>query len=342
MSARLHSPFQFSNGVIAKNRFALAPMTTSQSLLNGQLSSDEFLWYKQCVLGGFGIILTCAAHVSLEGQGWPNALGIFENKLIPTLKILSNFIKFHNALPIIQIYHGGLRSPELLIKQTPLDLNQLSIQQIETIIESFGTAAQRAENAGFSGVEIHGANGYLITQFINTQTNQRTDQYGGAIENRARFLIEILQNCRKKVSKSFIVGVRLSPENAYGQTGLDLDENIFIAQWIKEFGGDYLHLSTPDARKANVLSKFRHALEDLPILIAGGLKSQKDCLDTLDLGADIAALGKIAIGNPFFPIKSQNTAYQPNLPPFSREYLKNSAISDSFLDILKNFQNFIN
>lgn len=337
----VHTPFKFANGIITKNRFALAPMTTSQSLINGQMSVDDFLWYKQCVLGGFGIIITCAAHISLDGQGWKNELGIFDDHLIPTLKILSNFIKFHHALSIVQIYHGGLRSPKHIIAQEPIDLNIITTQKIEHLVETFGNAAARAEQAGFSGVEIHGANGYLITQFISTKTNHRTDQYGGSLENRARFLLEVLKNCRKKVSKSFIVGVRLSPENMNGQKGLNLEENIIIAKWLEDHGADYLHLATVDARKQNLLPKFRDNLKEFPILIAGGIQFPHECLNTLNMGADIVALGKIAIGNPFLPIKTKNVDYLPNMMPFTREYLKNCEISQNFLEILKNFQNFL-
>lgn len=336
-----HTPFQFKNGIITKNRFALAPMTASQSLINGELSADDFLWYRECILGGFGIVISCAAHISLDGQGWHNELGIFSDDLIPKLNILSNFAKFHGALPIVQLYHGGLRSPEQILKKPPVDLNQLTLEQIESIIDNFGNAAARAEKAGFSGVEIHGANGYLITQFISTQTNHRSDIYGGSIENRARFLLEILKNCKKKVQNSFLVGVRLSPENSQGQTGLKLEENILIGEWLQEHGADYLHLSTLDARKPDILSRFKFKLKHLPIIIAGNIRTPNDCHETLALGADIIALGKIAIGNPYFPIKSKTVNYAPNQPPFTREYLKNCAISQNFLHVLKNFQNFL-
>jgi len=342
MVSKLHSEFHFLNGRISKNRFSLAPMTTSQSLINGGVGHNEFLWLKQCAQGGFGLVITCASHISREGQGWYNQMGIFDNYLIPSLKVLSGTLKAFGSLAILQLYHGGLRSPEEVLKHNPVNLNELSREKISQIIEDFGDAAERAERAGFDGIELHGANGYLITQFISKQTNYRTDEYGGSLENRSRFFLEVLKNCRQKVSRDFIVGARMSPENFGAQKGLNLDENIEISQWLVEFGLDYLHISTWNALSPHLLSKFRAALpSEFPIIIAGGLRSIESCDEALDAGASLVALGKIAIGNPYFPEKSKNPFYTPNLPPYSEEYIDACRVSPVFKKLLYNFPDFL-
>ncbi len=342
MKSKLHTELQFPNGIISKNRFALAPMTNSQSHTNGVLSHSEFLWLKQFAQGGFGMVITCASHISLEGQGWPNQMGIFEDKFIPSLKALSGVFNAYGSLGIIQIYHGGLRSPEEILGHPPLDLNEMSQEKIKSIVEEYAVAAERSEMAGFAGVELHGANGYLITQFISQQSNKRCDAYGGSLKNRARFYLEVLQACRKRVSPSFIIGARLSPENFGIQSGLDLAENVQIAKWLAENGADYFHISTWDAMRFNLLSDFRSVLpQDYPLLIAGGLVSTQQCEEVLEAGASMVSLGKIAIGNPYFPIRSQNTNYKPNLPPYSESYLKNSFVSSQFYKILHKFSGFL-
>lgn len=342
MSSLLHTKFKFSNGIVVKNRFVLAPMTNSQSLKNGKLGHHEFLWLKQFAQGGFGMIITCASHISKEGQGWANQLGIFDDDHIPSLKVLTGTLKSYGALAILQIYHGGIRSPKELLGHEPLNVNDLTLNKIVSVIKEYSDAAKRAEEAGFDGVEIHGANGYLITQFISTQTNNRTDEYGGVLQNRARFYLNVVKEIRKNVSDKFIVGTRLSPENFGFQSGLDLDENVQISQWLMKNGADYLHISTWDAMRFELIQKFRNALPtDYPVLIAGGLTSTQDCEKVIEAGASMVSLGKIAIGNPFFPQKSKNPSYCAQLPPFTKEYLTNCNVSEDFYKLLYKFPHFL-
>ena len=328
----LNSPWTIKPGKLIKNHFVLAPMVNQQSEPDGCLGEAEFQWLRARAKGGYGMIITTATNVVKEGQTWENQLSIYADTHIPGLTKLANELKSFGATPLVQIFHGGARCPSAItgvrpVSASPFVLNipgfeqpcELTINEIENIIQNFVAGAKRACTAGFSGVEIHGANGYLICQFISPNTNFRTDSYGGNLENRARLIRQILQECKKALPADFIVGVRLSPENRGIQTGLDLDESIQIAKWLAKDGADYIHLSTSDVFKAPdkypgvnkaLISYFIDALKNqVPLLAAGSLKTIAQMQQALDLGLSGIAIGKIAIGNAELPLHANDDNY---------------------------------
>ncbi|WP_108650230.1 oxidoreductase [Dongshaea marina] len=319
-SPTLFSPFSFANGKKAGNRIALAPMTTTLSQPDGSISALDLKWLQSFREGGFGVITTPVSYISTSGQGWPNQMAIDQDENLPGLTTLARTINTDNNLSIIQIGHNGSRSPAELIGQQPvsssaftLDIpgfeqpRALGLEEIASLTQAYARAVERAYQAGFDGAELHFANGYLITQFLSTQTNLRQDCYGGTLENRARFAREVVQACRAKVPHDFIIGARLSPEGP----GLDLDESVQTALWLKADGLDFVHLSQldasmpptkyPDAEQM-VVHYFRNALgEDYPIFVAGGITSKAKAQRVLQAGASFVALGRIALGNPDWP-----------------------------------------
>ena len=133
----------------------------------------------------------------------------------------------------------------------------LSVEQISKLEDSFVEAALRCEKAGFDGVEIHGAHGYLINQFIDRDINQRNDLYGGSLENRCRFLLNILKKIKEKLSDDFLLGVRLSPENYGSTTGIFLEDQIELSKWLKELELDYVHYSLLTLKNIRERRSFR-------------------------------------------------------------------------------------
>ena len=318
--SKLLSPFTFRNGTTVKNRLGVAPMTNTQSQSDGSLGGDEFDWLEQLASGQFGLVMTCVSHVCKTGQAWVGQLGIYDDSYIPGLKKIADMFKAHNTVGLVQLFHGRSRCPQRITGVQPCSASEfhlpipgfevprpLTIAEIDKIIQAFADAAERADKAGFAGVELHGANGYLLTQFISTTTNLRTDEYGGALTGRAKLIVDIVHACRERVSKNFIIGMWLSPVGG----GLDINETIQIAKWLSGAGADFIDLllggvmtPLPNAQQAKepLVSYVRKALGDEITLISGGvIHTPQQAEAVLKLGIDCVTLGRIAIGNPSWP-----------------------------------------
>ena len=208
----LFQPLTLSSGTTLKNRFILAPLTNSQSHVDGTLSEDEYHWLTKRAQGGFALTMTCAAHVQAVGQGFPGQLGVFSDHHLEGLTRLADGIKQHGSVSMVQLHHAGMRSPAELIGEPPLcpsdneetGARAMTTEEVEQLGEDFVSAAVRAEKAGFEGVEIHGAHGYILAQFLSGKINQRQDQYGGSLENRGRLIRDIIDGVRARCSKDFI------------------------------------------------------------------------------------------------------------------------------------------
>ena len=357
--SQLLTPMTFANGRVAPNRLWLAPMTNRQSHSDGRLSDEEFRWLLQRAKGGFSVIESCATHVSEEGQGWEGELGIFDDKHIPGWQRLADAIHDEHALLIAQIFHGGCRA--LNHEDGPSRFSASDVEtddgtvraatkaDIEGVIDAFADAARRAHQAGADGVELHGAHGYLLCQFLSTETNRRTDQWGGDIEHRARLIRQVMRACREATSDDFIIGVRLSPENFGDLQGLDLDESLQTAKWLADDGADFIHISLWDAAQntskypdQHPATLFREALPDeVPLITAGQVWTHDDGLAQLDHGADAIALGRSAIANPAWPKQVAKQGQDPTRPPLSEEALMERGLSNEFVDYMRNWPDFV-
>ena len=340
-----------------KNRFALAPMTNQQSFPDGQLSEDEFHWLTLRAKGGFGLTMTCAAHVQAVGQGFPGQLGIFNEIQEVGHRRLSDAIKAEGSLAVIQLHHAGMRSPEALIGVAPVapsDLPKynargLSLSEVETLRDDFILAAKRAKDWGYDGVEVHGAHGYILTQFLSAEINQRSDRYGGSFENRSRLLLEIITGIRKQCGPSFLMGVRLSPE----RFGMEIGE---MQRLCKELVAgdqvDFIDLSLWDWQKeaedANYKGKtlLQHFMEidykEVKVTIAGKISSAKEVQSILDQGVDFVSIGKAAILHYDFPKQvSSNAAFASTSTPVSIAYLKEQGLGAEFIKYMERWEGFV-
>jgi 2,4-dienoyl-CoA reductase-like NADH-dependent reductase (Old Yellow Enzyme family) len=232
-----------------KNRIVLPPLVTFNFSENGFVNERKLNHYNAIAKNGIGMIVVEATAVDPNGRLSNDQLGIWDDTFIPGLKQLAATINDHDCTSIIQIHHAGAKSkfegPKDLVSASDYkDARAMKLSEIEALINDFKLAAIRAEKAGFNGVEIHGAHGYLLTQFFSRSSNQREDDYGGSFYHRARIAKDIIQAIRPHVKEDFIIGIRM------GCNENSLEESIELAKYFEHIGYDYLSVSTGlDARE---------------------------------------------------------------------------------------------
>jgi 2,4-dienoyl-CoA reductase-like NADH-dependent reductase (Old Yellow Enzyme family) len=353
----LSEPMTLKRGPAWRNRFMLAPLTNCQSHPDGRLSDEEFHWLTMRAKGGFGLVMTCAAHVQRIGNGFPGQLGVFSDDHLPGLTRLAAAIKAEGAVSSVQLHHAGIRSPEALIGEKPVGpsvdaetgARALSTGEVEQLTEDFIAAAVRAERAGFDGVELHGAHGYILCAFLSPETNRRDDRYGGSLENRARLIFDIIKGVRARTRPDFQLGLRLSPE----RFGLKFAEQREVAGWMLASGDlDYVDMSLWDVFKAPVEEEFagRPLIDwfaDLPrgetrLGAAGKLMRAADARRLLEAGADFAILGRAAILHHDFPLRvAADPDFQAAATPVTRDYLAREGLSPKFVEYMNNWKGFV-
>ena len=356
----LFEPLVFRNGVRARNRAWLAPMTNMQSASDGTLSEDELHWIEMRARGGFGVVESCASHVALDGQGWPGELGVYDDRHIPGLARLAAAITKDGALGLVQLFHGGLRASSALTGEPPWSATALAIPgadparagteaDLVRVIGQFRDAAVRVHAAGFGGVELHGAHGYLLSQFLSATWNPRTDGWGGSLEGRARLIRETLRAVRRAVPAGFVVGVRLSPEDMGNVRGLDLDESLQVAAWLCEDGADFIHVSLWDATRntrkrpnEHPVPLFRAVLPpDVPLVAAGAVWTRADAETLLDRGATAVAVGRAAVANPEWASRVVEASWEPRRPPLKIAELLERGLNPAFAAYMRNWKGFV-
>jgi 2,4-dienoyl-CoA reductase-like NADH-dependent reductase (Old Yellow Enzyme family) len=351
------SSLTFPCGISMKNRFMLAPLTNQQSFENGHLSEDELHWLTMRAEGQFGLVMTCASHIQEVGKGFSGQLGIFTDEHIEGHQKLTTSIKSHGSLAVIQLHHAGMRSPIDLIQEAPvcpsdnpkLGARALSLVEVKQLRDDFINAAIRAKKSGYDGVEVHGAHGYILTQFISQKINQRTDEYGGSLANRSRILFEIVDGIREACGKGFLLGVRLSPE----RFGMDILEIKTLSQQLIDGGKiDFLDISLWDSFKLPEDEKYQnHSLlahftsldfKEVKLTVAGKVRDGKDVKAVLDADVDFVAIGRSAILHHDFPVKViENLAFTPIEIPVSEKYLRGEGLSDTFINYMGKWAGFV-
>lgn len=355
MSA-LDDAVSFARGPAMKNRFMLAPLTNQQSHDDGTLSDDEHRWLTMRAEGGFGLVMTCAAHVQKVGQGFAGQLGVFDDVHLPGLERLARDVKAHDTVAVVQLHHAGHRSPAALIGADPVcpsddpetGARALSTAEVEQLVDDFVSAAVRCEKAGFDGVELHGAHDYMICEFLNPDLNRRTDHYGGSLENRARLLTEIVSGIRERCRSDFNLSVRLSPE----RFGMRTDEIVEVYSMLVASGHvDFIDMSLWDVFKTGANEGFadvrlvdlfaRLDRGDTRLAVAGKLYSADDCRRAIDAGADMVAIGRGAILHHDFPRLAADPGFTVRPLPASRAVLADEGLSETFIGYMGNWPGFV-
>lgn len=353
----LSQPLAMKHGPDWSNRFMLAPLTNQQSHADGTISQDEYNWLTKRAEGGFGLTMTCASHVRARGIGFPGQLGIWDDKHLDGLKWLAEGLNRQSTHSVVQLHHAGMRTPHDLIDGPPecpsdnqeFGAKALSADDVERLKDDFVAAAKRAQTAGFNGVELHGAHGYILCQFLSPEINQRQDQYGGSLENRARLLFDLVERVRSECDSDFSLGVRLSPE----RFGLKLSEIVSVAQRLMtEDQIDYLDMSLWDVFKEPVEDDFKgKPLLDyfteldrgsVKLGAAGKIRSGADAAKALARGLDFVAIGRSAILHHDFPEQVLSDAsFQPARLPVSAAHLKSEGLGEAFIDYMSGWKGFV-
>ncbi|KOS05298.1 NADH:flavin oxidoreductase [Flavobacterium akiainvivens] len=326
---KLFEPLKFSNGISIKNRVVMSPMTTWASNEDYTISDEEVEYYKKRV-NGVGLVITGCTRVTVNGIGFTHEFAGYDNSFLPSLKKLAVAAKSGGAPVVLQMFHAGNKAIRDLIPNgdvvsasavavesapgsgefiTPRELTE---DEIIAIIKAFGNTTRRAIEAGFDGVEIHGAHGFLVQNFMSPFFNKRTDKYGGSLENRLRFGIEIIQEVKQVIAqyakKPFLLGYRISPEEMPQKTYGIEDTFVLIDKLIDE-NVDYLHFSLLDAVSQKPLDQensetpisvvLNNYVDDrVPVIVAGGISTPQDASKVVDSGISMAALARALVINP--------------------------------------------
>ncbi|WP_203334494.1 NADH-dependent flavin oxidoreductase [Planococcus beigongshangi] len=312
------------NGVVLSDRLGVAPMTTYAGNPDGTVSDEELIYYRRRSNIGSLFVSACIA-VSENGIAFPNQFVAFKEDVMPRLSQLAAAMKSNGNKAILQMQHGGRQGQPHLIaanetvapsaveapagKPTP---RALTSEEITDIIRDFGETTRRAIEAGFDGVEIHGANTYLIQQFVSEITNQRVDEWGGSLENRLKFPLAVLAEVKRVAAEyadeKFIIGYRLSAEE-YSQEGVGytIEETKVLTEKLIAGGIHYLHVSLLDFKKqphdnkdegsiVSILSKLINGR--VAFVAVGSIKKPEDAVAALQEGADIVVMGRQALIDP--------------------------------------------
>ncbi len=355
MVDRLHEPLGFDHGPQWPNRFALAPLTNKQSNGDGTLGDDEYRWLTARARGGFGMTMTCATYVHRSGRAWDGQLGISGDEHLAGLSRLAEGIKSLGSVALVQLHHGGRRAlgdegSRLAPWDNPEENTRaLTLSEIGEVIDWFVSGAQRAERAGFDGVQLHGAHGYLLCQFLDGRHNHREDGWGGSLANRSRIYREIIDGIRAVTGPDFHLGVRLTPEGA----GITIPEAQELVSSLMASGKvdhvdmslwDVFSMSGPTGTRELLIDEFI----DLPrgnarLGVAGKILSASDAAWCLEKGADFVTIGTAGIIHHDFPAQVAGDAEFVSTPqPVSAEHLVGQEVGPAFLEYLStNWDDFV-
>jgi len=241
------------NGMKLSNRFVRSATWEGMATDDGACTPKLIDLMAALAEGGVGLIISSHAYVSPEGQAGPWQLGVHRDELVPGLEAMTKAVHDKGGKIVMQLAHAGYFAFAKLTGQTPMapsdvagfakgPRREITAEDIQQLVIAYGAAAKRAQQAGFDGIQIHSAHGYLLSQFLSPAFNQRHDQYGGAIRNRAQPLIEVLQSVRNAVGKNYPVLVKMNCQD-FIENGLALEDSLQVGVMLAENGVDAIELS---------------------------------------------------------------------------------------------------
>ena len=331
MSYQFLKSYMFKSGITVKNRIVVPPMTESMSFTDGSVTQDELHYFK-IHSGGAGLFVTPVANVNALGKGFEGELSVADDSMIPGLSQLAKAIKQDGTKAILQIFSAGrMTNRKILRGEQPVSASaiaadrpnaemprSLSETEIEQTIQDFADATIRAIEAGFDGVELHGANTYLIQQFFSPHSNQRHDEWGGSLEKRMTFPLAVIRAAqdaiRDNARRPFMLGYRLSPEEIE-KPGITIEDTLALVKRLDTLGLDYLHISMGSVWRTSLndkndqeplIIKIKDAVQQTPIITVGGVETPADAESVIKNGFDFVALGRESIREPAWVQKVEN------------------------------------
>ncbi|MBF0320628.1 MAG: NADH:flavin oxidoreductase [Nitrospirae bacterium] len=321
-------------GITLANRLVRSATYEKNADEEGFVTPGLIEMYEALARGGVGLIITGGAPVHPTGKFVPQMVAAYDDKYIDGLSKLVSAVHAQGGKIALQIAHGGRQCyPELLngelpmapsavyepvLKTTPREMAE---EEIWTIIRAFGDAARRAKAAGFDGVQIHGAHGYLVSQFLSSHTNRREDAWGGDEDRRFRFAAEVYKAIRKEVGSDYLVFIKINTNDHLCSGGLRPDESLRVAQRLQALGIDAVEVSggmyesalrpartkilhvEDEAYFKEPAGMFKMSLK-IPVILVGGIRSRSVAEDMLDKGyADLISMARPLIREPDLPKK---------------------------------------
>lgn len=323
--APLLRPMTLPNGAKLSNRIVMAPMVMNGSHEDGTISKEDIAFFEKRS-DVAGLLITGSAYVNASACGFSGQISIAKDEDIPGLRKLVTAAKKDGNKIIVQLHHAGREAIPALVDQVVAPSSrsfpfldhipkEMSEKEIEETICDFGRATERAIKAGFDGVEIHGANHYLLQQFFSRYSNQRTDAWGGTLEKRMAFPLAVIQEVKRVVAsreqKDFIVGYRISPEEIHGEhVGYTIDESLSLIEEISTKNLDYIHLSLfkgfsakPEGYEKSYGELMKEVVNNrCPVIIVSNIFTADEALKALTHG-DLVAIGRAALVEPEFTKK---------------------------------------
>lgn len=312
-------------GLTVRNRVAMAPMTTWASNDDGTVSDEEDAYYRLRVKD-VGLVITGCTHVQENGVGFTGEFAAYEDRFIPSLKKPAKAAKSGGAHAILQIFHAGVKTLPTLVSDvvaasdvegdagpfaSALVPRELQEEEILDVIEAFAAATRRAIAAGFDGIELHGAHGFLIQNFFSPHSNRRVDRWGGSLENRMRFPLAVVEAVKRTIAdhadRPFALGYRISVEESV-DGGLGISDSLQLVTRLIDTGATYIHASLGSAldqrpAMANSDKSIVNILRDhisgrVPLIAAGGIRTPEQAEAGIKMGLALAAVGQGLVINP--------------------------------------------
>ena len=335
----LFTPITLPNGTTIKNRFFKSAMSEGMGTKNFQPKKNIATLYKRWAEGGTGLIITGNIMVDPKGTAEPGNIVFDKNSNMEILKDWANQGQQHGAKVMVQLNHPGKQAPKTIAKETvapstvPLGngLNKLfstpralTTSEVEELVQKFVTSAKVAKEAGFSGIQIHAAHGYLISQFLSPHDNRRTDKYGGSLENRMRFLKEIYLGMREELGKDFPIGIKINSTD-FKEDGLTEEDSLETIVELANLGLDFVEISggtyerpammgaTSTSSNKVFFAEYSKKLKqkiDIPVIVTGGIRSI-NAMNTLlnDNTTDFIGIARPLTIDPNIPNKIKQGAY---------------------------------
>ncbi|HFL5353822.1 TPA: NADH-dependent flavin oxidoreductase [Escherichia coli] len=324
----LFSPFMLTEKIKLRNRIVMAPMTTWSANPDGTISEQELEFYKRRSQN-VGLVITGCTYVTPSGIGFTHEFAAYDDRFINSLEKLAAAAKSGGAPAILQIFHAGNKAiPELVPNTDVISASASSVKsgdfmkrvvqsremtenEIQETIRAFGDVTKRAIKAGFDGVELHGAHGFLLQNFFSPLFNQRNDRWGGDLEGRMRFPLAVLQEVKNVVyeyaTKPFAIGYRISPEES-ATGGLRIEDTYKLLDRLISSGISYIHTSlvsindsypveSPNGPRTIELI-LNHIAGRVPVIAAGKIRTPSQAQEAISTGLPLVAIGKGLVINP--------------------------------------------
>ncbi|MEX2542027.1 MAG: FAD-dependent oxidoreductase [Trueperaceae bacterium] len=324
----LFSPFDLGP-LRLRNRIVCSPLTTNLGTDEGLSTERHFAFWRARARGGAGLVILDSSFPEMRGKGFASQVGIHSDETIPALRKIATALREEGAACALQIEHSGAQTTSQTSGHVPVAPSAipdprygevphaLTSAEIESVVESFGQAGRRIKEAGFDALEIHGAHGYLVHQFLSPYFNKRVDDYGGDIGSRTRFAREIIARTRQLVGSDYPILFRISARDGL-KGGLEIDDAVRICEVLVDAGVDVLDVSAgigatsqimgpPAGTPQGPLVDFAHRIKQtvaIPVIAVGRILDANLANEVISQGkADLVALGRALIADPEWPNK---------------------------------------